>query len=247
MPGTVNLSTMVTRVRRRADMENTDFVSDAEIEEYVEASFGELVDLLIMYSGDATWMSTVTGGQSTVAGTETYSIYTNDVDMIDADVYKVLGVEVKFDGKWRRIGNFKHWQNSWLEDQSGWSGPGSVKYKVQWQTTLGSEATITFEPAPSAVHEFRVLYIPYPADWSTGGFTNFLGYTGWEEYIIVDAAMKCLEKEESDVSHLARRMEIQRDRLTHHAQSMNMGEGSIIRDIYGGVIYDEDHLRWRLP
>lgn len=244
MPGTVNLSTMVTRCRRRADMENTTFVTDAEIQEMVEASLGELIDLLIMYSGDSSWMSARTSGQDTTAGTETYTVYTNNVDMVEADIYKVLGVEVQFQGKWRRLKRWSHWQNSLLEDISGWNHENAVRYKFNWQPTMGSEAQISFEPTPQGVHSFRVIYIPYPADWSDAGFTNFLGYTGWEEYIICDVAMKMLEKEESDVTHLARRLQIQRDRLQHHAQTMSMGEGHSVRDVHLDAEYTDIHLPW---
>jgi hypothetical protein len=33
----------------------------------------------------------------------------------------------------------------------------------------------------------------------------FDGYSGWEEYVIVDAAIKCLEKEESNTAALMNR------------------------------------------
>ncbi len=243
MPGTVNLATMVTRVRRRADMENTTFVTDAEIEEYVEASLGELIDLMLE-EGGGDWMLTATQGQSTAAGTDTYQIYTNDIDMANANVYKVLGVEVQFNGKWRRLRRFSHWQGSRLEDLSGWTSENSVYYKVLWQPTMGADAKIQFEPAPQGVHTFRVLYIPYPSDWSSGGFTNFLGFTGWEEYVIVDAAMKCLEKEESDTKHLMVRLARLQERIRHHAKTMNYGEGDAIRDVSANTIFGDDLLPW---
>ena len=37
----------------------------------------------------------------------------------------------------------------------------------------------------------------YPNDWSSAPKTFLQAYSGWDDYIVCDAAAKCLEKEES--------------------------------------------------
>lgn len=50
-----------------------------------------------------------------------------------------------------------------------------------------------------------VKYVPLPLRLVSDADT-FDGFGGWEEYVVVDAAMKCLEKEESDTGALALRL-----------------------------------------
>ena len=47
MANSATLLSMTTRVRRRADMENTQFVTDAEIYRYLNDSLTELYDLFV--------------------------------------------------------------------------------------------------------------------------------------------------------------------------------------------------------
>jgi hypothetical protein len=49
---------------------------------------------------------------------------------------------------------------------------------------------------------FNVYYTPAPTRLSAGSDT-FDGIMGWEEWVVLDAAIKCMAKEESDVSILA--------------------------------------------
>lgn len=243
MPGTVTIADMRTRVRRRADMENSSFVSDTELDEYIEGSYGELVDLILEHGG-GDFMAASTPANPTVAGTDSYSIYSNVGDLTEALIYRVLGVEVQFNGKWRRIGRFMHWQRVSREDQNGWASQHSVKYSINWLPGPGENANIQFEPTPQAVHQFRVIYIPYPADWSTGGFTTFQGFTGWDEYIVIDAAMKCLEKEESDIQALLLRKQLMTQRIRQAVSNMNFGEGYSLRDMYEGDYIGPESLPW---
>ena len=41
------LATLRNRVRQRADMENNNFVSDSEVNQYINSSYAELYDLLV--------------------------------------------------------------------------------------------------------------------------------------------------------------------------------------------------------
>lgn len=57
------------------------------------------------------------------------------------------------------------------------------------------------------------------------------GQNGWEEYVIVDAAMKCLEKEESDISALLARKQQLIGRINTVATSRDAGGYKKINDI----------------
>lgn len=248
MPGVKTQAELVTLVRQRCDNVNTTFVTDAEIQTYLEGSLGELLDLVIE-EGGADHFLAVTPTISTVAGTEEYTIYSNDDPSTVAPIYKVVAVEAQFGGKWRRLANYAFWQRLSLEDTSGWSNEHSTFYRINFQFLGGTSASarpgakIRFIPTPQAVHSVRVVYIQYPGDWSNGDFTGLQSYSGWSEMIVCDAAAKILEKEESDSSHLLARKAVAMDRIRHHARTMNHGEGDSIRDMYES--YQIDHLPWR--
>lgn len=237
MPGPVQLSELVTRVRRRADMENTTFVSDAEVEEYIEQSAGELLDLMIESAG-ADVFSVTSATNTTSAGTSQYEIQDGGGNALN--VYRVLGVDVKFSGEWRSIRKLSFRYRNRMVDQDGtWSGQNTVFYRPMplstpdvWDGTADLTFKLEFFPSPPAGQEFRVHYIPFPIDASSGGTVYLQGFSGWDEYVVVDAAMKCLEKEESDTRHLERRLARLLDRIRHAALTMDVGDNNAIGDVY---------------
>jgi hypothetical protein len=84
----VTLLQLKDRSRQRADMENSEFVTDAELTIYINGSIAELHDLLVASYGSDYFLSSTTF--STVAGTESYSL--------PADFYKLMGVDVQVSG-----------------------------------------------------------------------------------------------------------------------------------------------------
>jgi hypothetical protein len=77
-----------------------------------------------------------------------------------------------------------------------WSVNGNnyLRYRL-----LGSQ--IKFVPVPNTTDTIKLWYVPAITDLSTDGST-LDGVNGWEEYIVIDVAIKALMKEESDVSAL---------------------------------------------
>jgi hypothetical protein len=62
--------------------------------------------------------------------------------------------------------------------------------------------TLWLAPIPQSGQTVRMLYAPKLTTLSADSDTVD-GISGWTEYIICDAAIKCMQKEESDVSVLA--------------------------------------------
>ncbi len=179
----VTLLTLRTRVRSRADMvAQLAFLPDAELNEFINASAQELHDLLIAtFSGDYRHS---TSTPTIVAGTEAYNLA--------SDFYKLLGVDCVVSGK---TVSLKPW--TWGERHTYRSATGQIpRYRIE-------NSQIRFLPAPRSVLTITIHYAPpfvvLAADGDEVNFPN-----GWEEYIVIDAAIKCLVKEESDTSALER-------------------------------------------
>ena len=58
---------------------------------------------------------------------------------------------------------------------------------------------ISFIPAPGSALTVKLLYIPHAPEFAIANIATdkWDGFNGWEEYVVVDSAIKCLEKEES--------------------------------------------------
>ena len=66
---------LVARVRQRADMESNLFVSDVEVQTYINAALSELHDILVQTYGQDYYVSSATF--NTVAGTASYPIHSS--------------------------------------------------------------------------------------------------------------------------------------------------------------------------
>lgn len=239
MPGPVQLGELTTRVRRRADMESSTFCTDAEIEEYIEQSLGELFDLIIESNGARHWIAS-TRTHETIAGTAAYT----DLEVLPqlpAPIYKVIGVDVLWNGIWRKVrpAGMAEW-NAQADSTGGWTDWESITYQFYQAASLDDVTEVTglqqvfrFSPTPQGVHYFRVRFIPYPNDWSSAPTTFLQAYSGWDEYIVCDAAAKCLEKEESfdHAERLWRRKEATADRIRWHARTMNEDWQGKVREL----------------
>lgn len=212
MARTATLTTLISDTRRAADMEGSTFVSDAEITRYLNQSATELYDLLVEKAQD---FYVTSGTVSVVAGTSSYAL--------PAAFYKILSVEVPLGGENPYILSPFAWSDRYKYSDEGW-GRGPVAYQVRG-------GNIHFVPEPEGSYTVTVWYIPAFTDLSAGGDT-LDGVNGWEEYVTTDAAIKCLRKEESDVSLLMAQKELLRERVLKMAHR-DQGEPNRIIDVRG--------------
>lgn len=87
-------------------------------------------------------------------------------------------------------------------------------------------------PIPQAGQTIRVWYIPSLTPLA-GDSDTVDGVNGWEEYIVIDAAMKAMAKEESDVSVLFARKKMMLDRVASEANNRDAGNPQTIVDVMG--------------
>lgn len=87
-------------------------------------------------------------------------------------------------------------------------------------------------PVPMAGQTVRLWYVPTLTLLAVDGDSTVKTVNGWEEYIIVDAAMKALAKEESDVSVLMARKAQLVARIDAEAANRDAGSPAHIVDFY---------------
>lgn len=87
-------------------------------------------------------------------------------------------------------------------------------------------------PVPMAGQVVRLWYVPALTALSGDSDVTVDIANGWEEYIVLDAAMKALAKEESDVSVLMSRKGAIIERINAEAQNRDAGSPTRIVDAY---------------
>jgi hypothetical protein len=184
---TFTLAQLRSRVRQRADMETSQFVTDSEINGLINASIAELYDVIAQKYGNdyfavSTQFTLANGAQS---------------QALPADFYKLLGVDSRLDqNAWQTVNRFEFSERNLRDSQLLRIPAGNPEFRYK---LFGNE--IRFDVPMSQSTEIRVWYVPFPVQL-VADVDTFDGYNGWEEYVVVDAAIKCLEKEESDTRDL---------------------------------------------
>jgi hypothetical protein len=92
--------------------------------------------------------------------------------------------------------------------QSAYGLRGRLKYRIHGNY-------LWLKPLPISGQVIRLWYVPrYMQLVNTTDVLD--GFSGWEEYVVIDAAIKCLQKEESDVSVLLVQKAAFEKRLEEH-------------------------------
>lgn len=220
---TVSLSTLRTRVRETADMEKSKFVSDATLNRFINASAARFHDMVTKAYEDYFLADPVS---FTLASGEYQQT-------LATDFYKLVGVDYFLGGSWVEVNKFNfHKRNITSANIVNRVYHPSIRYRL-----MGSK--LVFAPMDDAAGTYRYwynpLYTPMTSDTDT-----IDGYNGWDEWVVVDSAIKCLRKEESDTSELVLERKELETAIFESAQNRDAGEPEQIADVglsgmrYGG-------------
>lgn len=179
----VTLTNLIARVRERADMAGSSFVADsanglyAWINEANQKLHGMLVDAL----GEEYISSS--SALTTVAGTSDYALPTG--------FYKLYGVDLLYQGQYRNLERYERAERNYYRE-----------YKPEWLPRYGLVGSnLRLYPTPQSVMTGSILYAPEATVLTTG--TDTVNYpNGWERFIVIDAAIQALAKEESSITTL---------------------------------------------
>lgn len=196
--GQMSLAAVRLLAKQRADRVNSQFVTDTEWNTYINQSAFELYDLLVTLYEDyhvAPSYTFTTDGVNAFYDLPNGSNYGGI-----APFYKLMGVDLALQNATNAFVTLKKFnfisRNRYLYPSvtSTFLGVFNMQYRV-----LGNQ--IEFIPTPQAGQIIRVWYVPRMRPLLLD--TDILdGVSGWTEYVVVDAAIKALAKEESDTSVL---------------------------------------------
>ncbi len=221
--------------QQRADRVNSNFVTLPEWNSYINQSYFELYDILVGSFEDYYMAVPYT---LTTTGLNSYPLPDGSSTFLDADgataapFYKLLGADLGLvpDANNARVTmrkfNFID-RNDYIYPQLATSflGVFNPRYRIV-------DNRIRFIPTPSANQYITLWYVPRLRQLLQETDVAH-GVSGWLEYIVVDAAIKALQKEESDVSVLMAQKQALIDRIQSMAQNRDIGEPDTISNTRG--------------
>ena len=228
---TLTLANLITGVRRRADMVGSTFVSDVEVVDYINVAMAEIHDILVTKFEDYYVTST------------TYELPGTGSFDLPSTFYKALGVDFDVGGINYRLKPY-HFQ-----ERAMYNSPGIVSSLVTNTLYHIQGSKIKFIPSPTVSGTATLHFVPEPTYFSATATDEEIVAVapqvakGYEEYVIIDAAIKCLQKEESDVQVLLVQKQQQLQRLEQVSGKRDAGESYSITDAsVGTTSYLDDYI-----
>ena len=224
MANTVTLAQIKQRAREKADMVNSNFIEDPELLNYINEAYFTWYDLVVAAFEDY-YLSADPFEISLSSGTSTIDLPT--------DFYKLAGIDratsptANEDGFYPLKKTLWRGRNQTHNRWSYWGLQPSVTYRL-------FKDKIQLTPKDAAGGTYKVWYIPVATPLALDQ-DSIDTYNGFEDLLIIDVAIRMLNKEESDPSMLL----LERQRLEAKMQEM-----LIDRDINNGEVVEDVNADW---
>ena len=231
---TITLVDLRTQSRQRADMEKSQFVSDSELNNYINNSIAELYDILCEAYGAEFFVTSLE--IPVTANIDAYALPDGVLYSGAPSFYELKGVDIKIGGQsFINCRPFNFNERNRFGDFSVWDiiGITNVRYRL-----LGE--TLKFSPKPDRDATLRLWYVPL-SPRLVNDADELNDYNAYSEYVITDAAIKMMQKEESDVSILEAQKAALAKRIREKAQNRDASSPASVSDIYA----ENDDYYWK--
>jgi hypothetical protein len=225
MPNTpTQLQDLILLLRERTNMENSQFVTDAELTSYLNNSLAMLDTYLVNQFNDyklTAILETISARQNTMS--------------LPSNFLKLRGIDVWYDlttpDGYCTLGEHDFSQRNRKAYPGGglYYGPTYLTYRLQGQQ-------VVIEPALTAPnYTYRLWYTPQyiPLVNTADTLQVYMDGQAWAEYAIVDSAVKVLAKQDLDPSvFLAQAAELKDYIIKMATPNRNSGEPKAVVDSF---------------
>ena len=220
-------SDLRTRARRRADMENSTFVTDAEIQDYLNSSISELHDFMVKSYEDY------------FVSEQTYNapLATRGENLPD-DFYKALGVDYNSGGITSTLRAYS------FTERNIYNTPYAVIDRLAEPMYKVEGNKIKLIPGNSQSGTITLYYVPQALQFSDTISEVDNVIPGFEEYVVVSTAIRMLMKEESDTKALELERQQLASRIIRAISPRDVSGSFAIRDVRKGRFRDDFILRY---
>lgn len=228
----ITLSEIKTQCRERADMTDSEHITDPELTSLINNSVAELHDILIQAYDSEYFIKEATF--TTTSDAEQYDLSTV---IPDDDFYKLRGMDAQLNGDdFFTLVPFNFNERNRFKNFGAWDylGITNVRYRI-----LGNK--VRFSPKPDREIQVKIWYIPVAAKLVNDS-DELQDFNQFSEYVINDVVIKMKNKEESDVTiELAQKAELKR-RIEEAANNRDAANPQSVEDIY---VQNDDYFYTR--
>lgn len=218
------MAELITQVRQRAELENSAFVTDQELEDYLNDSIAELHSELLARWGDEYFaveeQIAVPGGAVDEDGSAVVLS-----PPLDDPPLKVLGVAVFLEDEQqiRPLQTFSFGDTVQRLDPGDWKS-SPPRYKLK-----GNEL-LCFDRPPQVEMQVIVRVVEQAHRYDKDTPDEIDELYAWREFVIVDTLIKVFQKEESDTAALDARKQQLLARMLANAPPRDQAGPKLIRD-----------------
>ena len=240
-PGETTLGAIRLAAMQTADRVNSNFVTKAEWNSFINLAQYELYDLLIGTYEDyyiGTPIQFTTNGSDFIYplpnGLSTFNNGLNpNLTFTPPALYKLMGVDLALQSASNAYVTINKFN---FIDRNRFVFPNTAStiygvFNMQYRM-LGTN--IEFIPTPSANQSIRLWYIPRLTELLNDTDMTSTSVSGWIRYVIVRAAIYALAKEESDTSLLVQELTMLKARIEEMAANRDQGQPDRISDTRSG-------------
>ncbi len=203
----VSRTNLRLRARQRADMEGSTFVADTELDVYLSTAYAKMVDIILREGAEERLL--------------TYVDLTSASYALPAGFYRAHGLDLSLgDGTFTALKHFNWAERNRYRDTT----------VPRWRI-IGS--TLTFSPS-TATPSVRLWYIADASiigDGTGGTVASYDVYSGWDEFIVLDAALQMVIKEDRDPGPLAALLQACQKRLVSACAQLRIGDPETIAEV----------------
>ncbi len=200
----VSLATLCERVLQRANLEGAQrFIKPHELVDNINGSIAEWVDEV----RGTTWNGSYARASHEMTTSQNDALYP-----LPQDLLTLLSVDVAIaaGGPVITARSYQEEERNAFRNMpalTAWGMGGPIYYQIQ-------QTDISFIPMPQGAFIVTINYVP-TAPILADGLDKIDSINGWEEFIVLDSAIKCLMKVggNDQIPVLAQRLEQQRQRI----------------------------------
>jgi hypothetical protein len=221
----VTLTNLTDRAKQMADLVGSNFVSSAEWTTWINSGFMELYDIVVGAYEDYFTTSTT----ATISSGSSFAL--------PAAFYKLRGIDYAITGD--AYLNVPQYNFNDRNRQLYWTYSSRGNDSVRRYRLIADNVEITPEDRSSGT--YRIWYVPAATALSSGSDTipTALSKAGWEEYIVLYAAIKAKLKGEEQVTDMENQKAALAQRIVSMSANRNADQPERITDLAQSVRYGE--------
>lgn len=215
----ITLADLRLQARYKADMVNSNFITDTELNVYANASAYDLYDLLVTAYGED-YYNASSYSFTTDGNTQSWSL--------PNDFFKLAGVDCNLSGQTNlqtpiSLKPFKFNERNKFSFQNLQTYRGSnLRYRLK-------NNQIYFNLIPQGGQLIKLWYVPQMTQMVLDTDT-IDGVDGWQEYVVLDMAIKMKQKQDDPVDVLAAQRAEIKQRIIDTATNRDQGESQCVSD-----------------